>query len=53
MRLLLTGAFGNIGSITLVELLKRGHQVRCFDVNTPANRRHAGRRLHKSPSLCI
>lgn len=31
MRILLTGAFGNIGESTLNKLLKQGHQVRCFD----------------------
>ena len=37
MKVLLTGAFGNIGRGTLEELLERGHQVRCFDVPTRAN----------------
>ncbi len=37
MRVLLTGAFGNVGSSALDELLERGHQVRCFDVATRAN----------------
>jgi nucleoside-diphosphate-sugar epimerase len=32
MRVLLTGAFGNLGAATLRELLRQGHQVRCFDV---------------------
>lgn len=47
MKVLLTGAFGNIGSHTVPELLRRGHQVRCFDLDTPATRavaaRHAGK----------
>lgn len=38
MNILLTGAFGNIGSSTLAELLDRGHWVRCFDLPTKANR---------------
>lgn len=38
MNVLLTGAFGNIGSSTLSVLLQRGHWVRCFDVPTKANR---------------
>jgi UDP-glucose 4-epimerase len=41
MKVLLTGAFGNIGEKTLKELLKQGHQVRCFDVSTKANQRRA------------
>lgn len=47
MKVLLTGAFGNIGVSTLEELLRQGHAVRCFDLRTPANertaRRYAGR----------
>ena len=41
MKVLLTGAFGNIGSHTVPELLRQGHQVRCFDLDTPATRRVA------------
>jgi nucleoside-diphosphate-sugar epimerase len=44
MRVLLTGAFGNIGSATVEEALRRGHSVRCFDLRTSANER-AARRL--------
>jgi nucleoside-diphosphate-sugar epimerase len=47
MKVLITGAFGNVGSHSLRELLARGHTVRAFDVPTPANqkiaRRYAGR----------
>jgi len=39
MRVLLTGAFGNIGLHTLRELLAQGHTVRCFDVPNKENRR--------------
>jgi UDP-glucose 4-epimerase len=39
MNVLLTGAGGNIGQSTLAGLLSRGHQVRCFDVPSRANRR--------------
>lgn len=41
MRILLTGAFGNIGEHTLVELLQRGHTVRCFDMRTKRNKKIA------------
>ncbi|HZR39386.1 MAG TPA: NAD(P)-dependent oxidoreductase [Ktedonobacteraceae bacterium] len=34
MKVLLTGAFGNLGFWTLQELLQRGHTVRCFDLKT-------------------
>lgn len=43
MRVLLTGAFGNIGQHTLRELLAAGHRVRCFDVDSPSNRAAAAR----------
>ena len=48
MKLLLTGPFGNIGSHALPELLREGHQVRCFDLDTPEHRaaaRKHGRRI--------
>jgi nucleoside-diphosphate-sugar epimerase len=32
VRILLTGAFGNVGESTLRELIKREHIVRCFDI---------------------
>jgi nucleoside-diphosphate-sugar epimerase len=43
MKVLLTGAFGNIGATTLQELLSRGYRVRCFDIPTKANRKFARR----------
>ncbi len=47
MKVLLTGAFGNVGISTLDELLRQGHTVRCFDLRTAVNertaRRYAGR----------
>jgi UDP-glucose 4-epimerase len=41
MKILLTGAFGNIGSHTLTELLRRGHDVRCFSLQTAPEVRRA------------
>src|SRR5260370_36955263 len=41
MKVLLTGAFGNIGSSTLEELQRQGHQVRCFCLENAAARRKA------------
>ena len=35
MRVLLTGAFGNIGAHAARSLIEQGHQVRLFDVRTP------------------
>ena len=43
MKVLLTGAFGNVGVSALEELLRQGHTVRCFDLHTPANARTARR----------
>jgi UDP-glucose 4-epimerase len=39
MKVLLTGAFGNVGSHALPELLRQGHLVRCFARPSPASRR--------------
>ncbi|HIQ04576.1 MAG TPA: NAD(P)-dependent oxidoreductase [Anaerolineae bacterium] len=41
MKVLVTGAFGNIGTSTVEALLKQGHTVRCFDVKTRANQKVA------------
>jgi UDP-glucose 4-epimerase len=41
MNILLTGAFGNIGTSTLQALLQQGHRVRCFDLKTRANQKKA------------
>ena len=47
MKILLTGAFGNLGMSTLYELLRQGHQVRCFVTRRNAHvviaRRFAGK----------
>lgn len=51
MQVLLTGAFGNVGTSTLAELLARGHQVRCFDLKTSANERVA-RKLSNRVEVC-
>jgi UDP-glucose 4-epimerase len=43
MNILLTGAFGNVGRSTIIELLRRGHKVRCFDVPSRDNQKTARR----------
>ena len=43
MKILLTGAFGNVGLSTLKELLKRNHDIRVFDIRTKNNRRIANK----------
>jgi nucleoside-diphosphate-sugar epimerase len=44
MNILLTGAFGNVGSCTLQELLRQGQTVRCFDLKS-ARAENAARQL--------
>ena len=43
MNVLLTGAFGNVGTSALGEMLRQGHRVRCFDLPTKANEKAAAR----------
>jgi nucleoside-diphosphate-sugar epimerase len=47
MRVLITGAFGNVGTSILREFQLKyhagQHTIRCFDLNTPKNRRTARR----------
>jgi UDP-glucose 4-epimerase len=42
VHVLVTGAFGNIGSHTVPELVRRGHRVRCFCRLSTEHRRLAG-----------
>lgn len=39
MRVLITGAFGNIGQSAIEEIIKQGDRVRCFDLKTKKNER--------------
>jgi len=41
MKVLVTGALGNIGSNAVKSLLEQGHKVRCFDIKTEANEKAA------------
>jgi UDP-glucose 4-epimerase len=41
VKILLTGAFGNVGSHTLPELVRRGHEVRCLSRLSNAHRKDA------------
>jgi nucleoside-diphosphate-sugar epimerase len=46
MRVLVTGAFGNVGESALLSLLETEHEIRCLDIQTKANqkkRRHLSR----------
>lgn len=46
MRICVTGAFGNVGISTVMELLRRGNRVTCFDLPSSKNRRKAGWMCH-------
>jgi nucleoside-diphosphate-sugar epimerase len=39
MRVLLTGAFGNVGESTLLSLFEKNHKILCFDLETSINRK--------------
>ncbi len=39
MRILLTGAFGNVGESTLKKLDNQGHEIRCFDIKNTKTKR--------------
>ena len=39
MRVLLTGAFGNVGESTLLSLFGGKHEIRCFDLKTSTNKK--------------
>jgi nucleoside-diphosphate-sugar epimerase len=41
MKILVTGAFGNIGTSAVQELIRQGHQVRCFALKKRKNERAA------------
>jgi nucleoside-diphosphate-sugar epimerase len=41
MRVLITGALGNLGRPTVLELLAAGHEVRAFELDSKRNRRKA------------
>ena len=41
MKVLLTGAFGNVGLNTLEELIKKEYNIRIFDINNSRNRKFA------------
>jgi nucleoside-diphosphate-sugar epimerase len=43
MKVLVTGAFGNVGTSAVLELWQRGHTLRLFDLATKANREAARR----------
>ncbi len=51
MQVLVTGAFGNIGSAVVKELLRQGHHVRAFDLRS-ARTEAAARKLKGALEIC-
>ena len=51
MRVLLTGAYGNVGRAALEDLVAAGHQVTCFDLGNRANRKAARRYRERARSV--
>ena len=47
MKVLLTGAFGNIGESTIMALLERNHEIVCFDLKTKRNEKIRKRLLNQ------
>ena len=43
MKVLITGAFGNLGLMCIEEALSQGHEVRCFDLDSAQNQKHKRR----------
>lgn len=46
-KILLTGAFGNVGQNTLKQLINRGHDVTCFDLQNPTNKKSCAKLLQR------
>lgn len=47
LKVLLTGAFGNIGESTIMALLERNHEIVCFDLKTKRNEKVRKRLLNQ------
>jgi len=47
MKVLVTGAFGNVGTYAVNELLRRGASVRCLDIPSRTSKRKARPYAHK------
>ena len=41
MKVLITGAFGNLGLMCVSQALEMGYSVRCFDIDSPKTRKLA------------
>ncbi|MFW9784918.1 MAG: NAD-dependent epimerase/dehydratase family protein, partial [Candidatus Heimdallarchaeota archaeon] len=50
LKVLLTGAFGNVGQNTLKQLIIRGHDVTCFDLPNSRNKKTSAK---LSKKLCF
>ncbi|MCG8313166.1 MAG: NAD(P)-dependent oxidoreductase [Pseudomonadales bacterium] len=47
MKILITGALGNLGILCIEESLARGYDVRCLDLDNPQNQRTARKLQHR------
>ncbi len=47
MKVLITGAFGNVGQNAVTILLERGYDIRCFDLKNPKNVRIQNKLLRR------
>jgi putative NADH-flavin reductase len=48
MKILITGAFGNIGKAVLEESYKRGHEIIVFEIDSKKTRKDARKYRKKS-----
>lgn len=46
-KILITGAFGNLGLMCVEQALAQGHEVRCFDIDSPNTRKQASTYVNK------
>lgn len=51
-KVLITGAFGNLGIMCVEQALANGHQVFCFDLDTPQNREFK-KRFKSNPNITV
>ena len=49
MKLLITGAFGNLGLMCVKQALELGYSLRCFDIETSATRKLSKQFIEQYP----
>ena len=53
MKVIVTGAFGNVGESALLALLDREYEITCFDIKTKRNEKLSKKLLEKGPFKVI